>query len=136
MTTVGAAPIRVLVVDDHAAVRAALVELLSATDGMVVVGEAGDGRQAVDLAADLRPDVVLMDVSMPNMSGLEATRLLRRERRGVHVLILSADARCSVVRAAREAGAVGFLVKQIRGSDLVRAIRAAHAGQPTWPAGA
>jgi DNA-binding NarL/FixJ family response regulator len=127
--------IRVLVVDDHAAVRAALVELLGGTDDMVVVGEAVDGHEALALAADHRPDVVLMDVSMPNMSGLEATTVLSQERPGVRVLILSADTRRGVVRAAREAGAIGFLVKQTRGSDLVRAIRAAHAGQPTWPAG-
>ncbi|MCW2531031.1 MAG: hypothetical protein JWP62_601 [Blastococcus sp.] len=106
---VTAAPIRVLVVEDHAVARAGLVDLLSATGEMVVVGEAVDGHAALELAAEFRPDVVLMDVSMPNMSGLEATHVLTQQRLGVHVLMFSADARCSVVRAARDAGAVGFL---------------------------
>jgi CheY-like chemotaxis protein len=96
------APIRVLVVDDHAALRAALAGLLSATGEMSVVGEAVDGHDALELAAALRPDVVLMDVSMPNMSGLEATHVLTRQRHSVRVLMLSADGRCSVVRAARD----------------------------------
>jgi DNA-binding NarL/FixJ family response regulator len=129
-----AAPIRVLIVDDHAAVRAALAGALGTTDEMVVVGEAVDGRDALALAAELRPDVVLMDVSMPNMSGLEATHVLTQQRSGVHVLMLSADVRCSIVQAARDAGAVGFLVKGGRASDFQRAIEAARAGRPTWPA--
>jgi DNA-binding NarL/FixJ family response regulator len=128
-----AGPIRVLVVDDHAGVRAALVDLLGETGGIAVVGEATDGRDALDLAARLHPDVVLMDVSMPNMSGLEATRLLTRQRPGIRVLMLSSDGRRAVVRAARDAGAVGFLVKRGRGSELVAAIRDAHAGRSTWP---
>jgi DNA-binding NarL/FixJ family response regulator len=128
-----ATPIRVLVVDDHAGVRAALVDLLGETGGIAVVGEATDGRDALDLAARLHPDVVLMDVSMPDMSGIDATRVLTRQRPGIHVLMLSSDGRCSVVRAAREAGAVGFLVKRGRGTGLVAAIRDAHAGRSTWP---
>jgi DNA-binding NarL/FixJ family response regulator len=128
-----AAPIRVLVVDDHAGVRAALVDLLGGTGGIALVGEATDGRDALELAARLHPDVVLMDVSMPKMSGLEATRVLTRQRPDIHVIMLSSDGRCSVVRAARDAGAVGFLVKRSRGIDLVAAIMDAHAGRPTWP---
>jgi len=127
------APIRVLVVDDHAVVRAELADLLGATDGMEVVGEAADGHEAVEFAADLRPDVVLMDVSMPNMSGLEAARVLTQQHPGVRVLMHSADVRCSVVSAARDAGAVGFLVKGSRSNDIVGAIRAARAGRPVWP---
>jgi DNA-binding NarL/FixJ family response regulator len=126
--------IRVLVVDDHAAVRAALAGLLVATGEMLVVGEAVDGHDALALAAELRPDVVLMDVSMPNMSGLEATYVLTQQRPCAHVLMLSADVRCSVVRAARDAGAVGFLMKGSSASAIVCAIRAANAGRPTWPA--
>jgi DNA-binding NarL/FixJ family response regulator len=128
------APIRVLVVDDHPGARGAIVDLLDATGGMLVVGEGADGREAVELAAGLRPDVVLMDVTMPNMSGLEAAHVLTQERRNVHVLMLSADVRCSVVRAAQDAGAAGFVAKGSGSSELVRAIRAVHAGRPTWPA--
>jgi DNA-binding NarL/FixJ family response regulator len=128
------APIRVLVVDDHRAVRAAVVDLLAATTDIAVVGEAVDGLDALDLDEELRPDVVLMDVSMPNMHGLEATEILSRRRPSVRVLMLSADVSPGVVQAARDAGAIGFLAKQGRGRDLVGAIRAAHAGRPTWPA--
>jgi CheY-like chemotaxis protein len=130
------APIRVLIVDDHAAVRAGLADLMGATGGMVVVGEAVDGYEALALAAELRPDVVLMDVSMPNMSGLEAAHVLTQQQRSVRVLMHSADARGSVVRAAHDAGAVGFLVKGSSTSDIIGAIWAAKAGRPTWPAGA
>jgi DNA-binding NarL/FixJ family response regulator len=131
-----AVPIRVLVVDDHPAVRSAVVHLLDAAGGMLVVGEGADGRDAVKLAAELCPDVVLMDVTMPNLSGLDAAHALTQHRRGVHVLMFSADTRGSVVRAAMDAGATGFLAKGTEGSDLVRAIRAASAGRPTWPTAA
>jgi DNA-binding NarL/FixJ family response regulator len=100
---------------------------------MVVVGEAVDDHHALDLPAELRPDVVLMDVSVPNMSGLEAAPVLTRHRSGVRVLILSSEGRCSVVQAARDVGAIGFLVRRTRGGDLVRAIRDAHPGRSTWP---
>jgi DNA-binding NarL/FixJ family response regulator len=109
---------------------------MGATGGMVVVGEAVDGCEALALAAELRPDVVLMDVSMPNMSGLEAAHVLTQQQRSVRVLMHSADARDSVVRAAHDAGAVGFLVKGSSTSDIIGAICAANAGRPSWPAGA
>ena len=125
--------IRVLVVDDHPVVRAAIRELLDDTDGVATVGEAVDGREAVDLAMSVRPDVVLMDVAMPTMSGLEATRLLVGQRPEIRVLMFSAEARLNVVRAAREAGAVGFLAKGCRGRDVLRAIRAVSGGRSAWP---
>ena len=126
--------IRVLVVDDHPVARAAIRELLDDTDGVATVGEAVDGREAVDLAMSVRPDVVLMDVAMPTMSGLEATRLLVGQRPDIRVLMFSAEARLNVVRAAREAGAVGFLAKGCRGSDVLKAIRAVGGGRSAWPA--
>ena len=126
--------IRVLVVDDHPVVRTAVRELLDETEDVAAVGEAVDGREALDLAMTVRPDVVLMDVTMPIMSGLEATRLLVGERPGVRVLMFSAEVRPSLVRAAREAGAAGFLAKGCRGTQILRAIRAVSVGRSTWPA--
>ena len=126
--------IRVLVADDHPVVRSALRELLDECPDVAAVGEAVNGREAVDLAMNVRPDVVLMDVSMPTMSGLEATRLLVGERPDVRVLMFSAEARPSVVRAAREAGAAGFLAKGCRGTKILKAIRAVSAGRSAWPA--
>ena len=126
--------IRVLVADDHPVVRAVVRELLDETDGFTLVREAVDGREAVDLAMRLHPDVVLMDVAMPTMSGLEATRLLVGNRPDSRVLMFSAEVRLSVVRAAREAGAGGFLAKGCRGTDILRAIRAVSGGKSAWPA--
>ena len=127
--------IRVLVVDDHPVVRAAVQNLLEAADGLTPAGEAVDGREAVDLAHSVRPDVILMDVSMPSMSGLEATRILAAELPDVRVLMFSGEASLEVLQAAREAGAVGFIVKGCRGSVIVRAIRAVSGGKSVWPAG-
>ncbi|SDG07151.1 Response regulator receiver domain-containing protein [Blastococcus aurantiacus] len=125
--------IRVLIADDHPAVRAAVLDLLRETEGIAAVGEAVDGHEAVEMAKRVRPDVVLMDVSMPNSSGLEAARLLADERPDVRVLMFSAESTPTLVRAAREAGATGFLVKGCRGTDVVRAIRAASIGRGRWP---
>ncbi|TFV91080.1 response regulator transcription factor [Blastococcus sp. CT_GayMR16] len=130
-----AATIRVLVVDDHPMVRSSVVDLLSDAEGIVVVGEAADGREAVDLTATLCPHVVLMDVNMPGISGPEATHLVMRQGRGVAVLMLSADVRCDVLRRARDAGAMGFLPKGSSGADIVQAIRAVNAGETAWPTG-
>ena len=125
--------IRVLVADDHPVVRAAVLDLLHETDGVCAIGEAVDGQEAVELAESARPDVVLMDVSMPNLSGLEATRLLTGDRPETRVLMFSAECRPSVLQSAREAGAVGFVAKGCRGVELLRAIRAVSAGMTSWP---
>lgn len=127
--------IRVLVADDHPVVRAAVLDLLEGADGLAAVGEAVDGREAVEIAKKIAPDVVLMDLRMPSMSGLEATRMLADERPDIRVLMFSAEARPEVMRAARDAGAVGFIVKGCRGSAILRAIRAASMGRSLWPAG-
>lgn len=126
--------IRVLVVDDHSTVRGAILDLLGSTDGMVAVGEARDGREALELAQLVGPDVVLMDLTMPNMSGIEATRRLASAHPEARVLMFSAAVCPDVVRAAREAGAVGFLPKGSRAPKLIRAIRAVSAGRSAWPA--
>ena len=121
--------IRVLLADDHPVVRSAVRELLDDSADFATVGEAVNGREAVDLAMSVRPDVVLMDVTMPTMSGLEATRLLAAERPAVRVLMFSAEVRPSVVRAAREAGAAGFVAKGCTGTQILRAIRAVSLGR-------
>lgn len=125
--------ISVLVADDHPLVRAVVSDLLDAADGMSVVGQATDGREALDLAEKLRPDVVLMDVNMPAMSGIEATRLLTEQHPARTVLMFSADVRCSVIQEARAAGAAGFLAKGCRGADLIRAVQRVHSGRSAWP---
>lgn len=128
--------IRVLVVDDHPVVRATVVDLLESTGRLLVVGEAVDGLEAIERAGQAEPDVVLMDVAMPNMSGIEATRRLTADRPGTSVLMFSAEARPGVVRAAREAGAIGFVTKGCRARDVLRAIYAASEGRSVWPAAA
>jgi len=125
--------IRVLVVDDHAMARASVTGLLDDTDGMEVVGEAPGGREAVDLAARLHPDVVLMDVNMPGMSGLEAAAVLAQRGCPARVLMFSAESRDEVIRTARAAGAAGFMTKGSRSADVLRAIRTVHTGGTTWP---
>lgn len=125
--------IRVLVADDHPIARAAVLDLLADAAGVSAVGEAADGRAAVDLALRLRPDVVLMDVSMPELSGLDATRMLVGAYPEARVLMFSAEIRLSLIRAAREAGAAGFVAKGGRGTEVLRAIRTVSSGRPAWP---
>ncbi len=123
------APIRVLVVDDQELVRAGFCVILDAADGITVVGEAGDGRAAVAAAADGHPDVVLMDIRMPGMDGLEATRLITREAPDApKVVMLTTFDLDDYVYEALRAGASGFLLKDSPRHDLIAAIRAAAAG--------
>ena len=103
--------------------------MLELDAGLVVVGEAQDGRQAVALAIDLRPDVILMDIAMPRLNGLEATRQLRKVLPGTRVLILSAHNDDAYVKDAIASGAVGFLLKQSSAHDVCEAIRIAHLGK-------
>jgi len=118
----------VLVVDDHAMVRSGLTVLIDATGDLHVVGEAADGRQAVALAADLAPDVVLMDLSMPGMDGVEATRELLRHRPDSVVVVLTSFSDQPRVAEALKAGAVGYLLKDCDPRDLIAAIRSAAEG--------
>jgi DNA-binding NarL/FixJ family response regulator len=120
--------IRVLLVDDHNLVRAGLAGLLASTDDMQVVGEAENGTRAVELAAELQPDVVLMDLSMPVKDGVEATREIIQQRPDSTVVVLTSFSDQARVRDALRAGAVGYLLKDSDPRDLLAAIRNAADG--------
>jgi DNA-binding NarL/FixJ family response regulator len=120
--------VRVLIADDHALVREGLRTLLRAESDIEVVGEAETGRQAVELARTLQPDVVLMDIAMPLLSGLEATRQIVRQVPAARVLILSSYNDDEYVHQLTEAGGAGYLLKQATYSDVVRAVREVKKG--------
>jgi NarL family two-component system response regulator LiaR len=121
--------IRVLVVDDQVIVREGICLLLGQIEGIEVIGEAGDGKQAVTQAAALQPDVILMDLVMPGLDGIEATRQITAARPDARVLVLTSYAGNDKVIPAIEAGALGFLLKDSAPSDLIRAIRHVHEGR-------
>jgi DNA-binding NarL/FixJ family response regulator len=120
--------IRLLIVDDHPVVRDGLRGIFTGDDGFVVAGEAGNGAEAVAEAVRLRPDVVLMDLRMPEMGGVEATRRLREVAPSARVLVLTTYDTDDDVLPAVEAGATGYLLKDAPRDELVRAVRAAHRG--------
>ena len=119
--------VRVLVVDDHPMVRSGLVHLLSAAQGIEVVGEAADGREAVALAARLQVDVVLMDLQMPGMDGVTATREITAEQT-TQVLVLTSFSDAERIVGALDAGAVGYMLKDAEPDDLVAAVRSVADG--------
>jgi DNA-binding NarL/FixJ family response regulator len=121
--------IRVLLVDDHAMVRRGMRDFLDLHDDIQVVGEAADGAEAVDRASELRPDVVVMDLMMPNLDGIEATVRIKAEVADVEVIALTSFIEEARVVAAIEAGASGFLLKDAEADELAAAIRAAAAGE-------
>jgi len=126
--------IRVMVVDDHRVVRSGLTAFLAASDDLELVGEASDGRQAVELCARLRPDVVLMDLVMPEMDGAAATKAIRERCPETQVVALTSFREDELVTGALQAGAIGYLLKNVSADDLAGAIRAAKAGRPTLAA--
>src|SRR5688572_22522367 len=126
----GAAEITCLIVDDHEVVREGLRLSLSRAPNIRVVGEAGDGRQAIALAERRRPDVVLMDVRMPGMDGLEATRILTEQMPDSAVLIFTAYSERSLLNRGLEAGAKGYILKEAPHETLVRAIGKVASGEP------
>jgi two-component system, NarL family, response regulator LiaR len=121
--------IRVVVADDHNVVRAGIRELLSDEPDIVVVGEARNGRDAVALALAQRPDVVVMDINMPELSGVEATRQIRAAAPRVRVLVLTSYQDDPYIYGLLDAGASGYMLKTAEGGDIVRAVRATAAGQ-------
>ncbi|MCC7205793.1 MAG: response regulator transcription factor [Anaerolineae bacterium] len=122
-------PIRILIADDHAVVRQGLRMFLSLDPDLEIIGEGVDGRQAVELARRLQPDIVLMDLLMPALSGVEATAIIRRELPDVEVIALTSVLEDKSVVDAVRAGAIGYLLKDTEADDLIRAIKAAAAGQ-------
>jgi NarL family two-component system response regulator LiaR len=122
--------IKVLIVDDHQVVRQGLRTFLDLQDDIAVIGEAADGLAAVDLVAQLRPDVVLMDIVMPRLDGIEATRRIRELGTGAGVIVLTSFAGDEQVVPALEAGASSYLLKDVTPEDLVDAVRAVYHGEP------
>src|SRR5579872_7172082 len=121
--------IRILIADDHGIVRTGLKLLLDRVSGMEVVGEAADGREVVRLAAELQPDIVVMDIAMPLLNGLQAAQVIR-ENAPTGVIFLSMHTDESYIVKALDAGARGYLLKDNADEDIERAIRAVAAGKP------
>ena len=123
--------IRVIVVDDHDMVRRGLAAYLKTHPDIILVGEAGDGLEALELCQQLQPDVVLMDLMMPTMGGIEATRRIRTLYPDTQVIALTSFQDKKMVEGAIQAGAISYLLKKVTGDDLAAAIRSAHTGQST-----
>jgi len=121
--------IRILLADDHKILREGIRSLLEEHQDIAVVGEAEDGRQAVSLAVELKPDIVLMDIGMPLLNGLEATRQIRRDCPEVKVLILTVHDNEEYIRQVLAAGAMGYVLKYAAASELFSAIRCVSAGE-------
>ena len=124
-------PIRVLIVDDHNMVRRGLTAYLEDEPDLELAGEATDGQEAVTMCEHAQPDVILMDLVMPGLSGAEATRIIRERWPKMQVIALTSFQERDLVQEALRAGAIGYLLKNVSGNDLVEAIRAAYAGRST-----
>ena len=124
-------PIRVMIVDDHNMVRRGLVAYLEEEPDLKVAGQAADGEEAVQICEGAQPDVILMDLVLPQLSGVEATQIIRRRWPQVQVIALTSFQERELIQDALRAGAVSYLLKNVSGGDLVEAVRAAHAGRST-----
>ena len=131
MTISPSQPIRVMLVDDHTMVRRGLSTFLKVFDDLQLVGEAESGAAAIQLCGEILPDVILMDMVMPDMDGATATRAICQQYPQVQVIALTSFKEGDLVKNALEAGAIAYLLKDVSADDLVRAIRAAHAGRAT-----
>jgi two-component system nitrate/nitrite response regulator NarL len=125
----GKRPIRIVLVDDHPVVRKGLCSCLARHEHLVIVGEAGDGREALRKVGELSPDLVLMDIDMPHMDGLAATAQLRKDSPGVKVLVLSMHKQSDYVLRILQSGARGYVLKETSPDELVKAIEMVHAGE-------
>jgi two-component system response regulator NreC len=121
-------PIRILIADDHGVIRAGLCALLADVSDLTVVGEASDGMEAIAKAIDLKPDILLMDLSMPNVGGIEATRQLMQSQPGLRILILTVHEDDSLLKEVIRAGASGYVIKRAAQEDLIHAIRVVARG--------
>jgi NarL family two-component system response regulator LiaR len=124
-------PIRVMLVDDHAVVRSGLSAFLMAFDDLELVAEAGSGQEAIHVCEQARPDVVLMDLVMPEMDGAAATRIIRNRCPETQVIALTSFKEQDLIQGALQAGAISYLLKNVSADELANAIRAAHAGRST-----
>ena len=125
--------IRILIADDHYVVRQGLAALLASRNGMEVVGEAATGREAVDLARALQPDVILMDMIMPELDGPAAITLIKQENPRARILVLTSFGESKQISAAIQAGALGYLLKDSSPDDLLHAIRSVYRGNLVLP---
>ncbi len=124
-------PIRVMVVDEHGMVRKGIVMFLKNNRDMEIVGEAQNGREAVELCEKLSPDVILMDLQMPEMDGITATRIIHKQYPRIQIIVLTSFPDRDKVQDALSAGAISYLLKNVSGEDLAEAIRDAFAGRAT-----
>ena len=124
-------PIRVLIVDDHAMVRRGLISFLKNKPELELVGEARDGREAIEYCEQLQPDVILMDLLMPELGGVAATHTIHQRWPRVQVIALTSFQEKALVQDALQAGAIGYLLKNVSGEELTEAIQRAHGGRPT-----
>ncbi|HSG16754.1 MAG TPA: response regulator transcription factor [Anaerolineae bacterium] len=129
-------PIRIMIVDDHLMIRDGLKVFLSLYEDLEVVAEAADGQQAIDTCRDSQPHVILMDMIMPTVDGPAATAAIRREYPGIQIIALSTFSEQDLVKQAIEAGAIGYLLKDVHADKLAQAIRDAHHGRSTLDASA
>lgn len=124
-------PVRVMLVDDHNVVRSGLAAFLMVFDDLELIGEAANGKEAISLCKELQPDVILMDLVMPEMDGAAATKVIRERWPHTQIVALTSFKEDDLIQGALKAGAIGYLLKNVSADELAEAIRAAHAGRPT-----
>ncbi len=132
--TITSQPIRVMLVDDHTMVRKGLATFLKVFDDLQLAGEAESGEEAITICGQILPDVILMDMVLPEMDGAATTRIIRKQFPRVQVIALTSFKEGELIKKALEAGAIGYLLKDVTADELAKAIRAAHSGRATLSA--